>query len=463
MKIALVKPTVPETNAYRKYFPERGKATKIWYSKRIEFGEDILKRRTYVSTHHRTSTALMIIASVLDNDGHKVKYYQEGMLKDKGKWNIKEVASHDALIITVPTQSFPEAVRVVEEVKKLNSNIFTVIGGYHATYEDADAAKYFDVVITYEGEETVSELMSKIEKNQDYSDIKGMTFLKQGKLIRTPRREIKSFDNLPSPGFHLLDKITKDNTTSEMYTSRGCVYGCKFCFENCISFWKKPVYRSIDKVIEDVQHLQRHLGANYLFFKDSTFNMNFKRMNDLCDALRKNFDMSYSCFTRGDLTNKKVVDTLKKTSFVSTYLGFETASDKIAALMRKDETFSQQYRAMKLFNKANIFTNISLMVGFPGENKRSIEFNKKILKKLHNELENMDSWPRIFIPYPGTEIYKNPEKFGVKILTHDFEKWIRGCEPIIELKNLSKKEIKQAALDLYKIGTENAITRANLK
>jgi hypothetical protein len=71
----------------------------------------------------------------------------------------------------------------------------------------------------------------------------------------------------------------------------------------------------------------------------------------------------------------------------------------------------------------------------------------------------MDSWPRIFIPYPGTEIYKNPKKFGVKILTHDFEKWVRGCEPVIELKNLTKEKIKQAALDLYKIGTENAIKK----
>jgi radical SAM superfamily enzyme YgiQ (UPF0313 family) len=131
--------------------------------------------------------------------------------------------------------------------------------------------------------------------------------------------------------------------------------------------------------------------------------------------------------------------------------------------MRKGETFSKQYKAMRLFNDANIFVIISLLIGFPGETKKSIELNKKVLKKLHNELDFMDSWPRVFIPYPGTEIYKNPEKFGVKILTNDFEKWVRGCEPVIELKNLSREEIKQAALDLYKIGTENAMKRSGLK
>jgi radical SAM superfamily enzyme YgiQ (UPF0313 family) len=459
MKIAIVKPTIPESNTYRKYFPERGEATKKWYNKITIFGNDILRRRTYVSTHHRTSTALMIIAGVLDNDGHKIKYYQEGMLKDKNKWNIKEVASHDALIVTVPTQSFPEAVQIASQAKKINPNIFTVIGGYHATFDYKNAAKHYDVVVTYEGEKTVSELMNNIEKDQAFDNVKGIAFYKKNRLVRTPRKKIKDFNDLPGPAFHLLDKITRENTTSEIYTSRGCIYDCRFCFENCLSFWKKPLYRSVDKVIEDLQHFKKHLDENYIFFKDSTFNMNFKRMDELCSALRENFDMSYSCFVRGDLINKKVVEILKKTSFASTYLGFETASDHVASLMRKGETFSQQYEAMKLLNNENIFVIISLMIGFPGETKESIEINKKVLKKLHNELENMDSWPRIFIPYPGTEIYKNPKKFGVKILTHDFEKWVRGCEPVIELKNLTKEKIKQAALDLYKIGTENAIKK----
>ena len=51
------------------------------------------------------------------------------------------------------------------------------------------------------------------------------------------------------------------------------------------------------------------------------------------------------------------------------------------------------------------------------------------------------------VPYPGTDIFKNPEKNGIHIISKDYDDFWMGCDylgagiPVIETDELSRYEI----------------------
>ncbi len=49
----------------------------------------------------------------------------------------------------------------------------------------------------------------------------------------------------------------------------------------------------------------------------------------------------------------------------------------------------------------------------------------------------------IFYPYPGTHIYENREKLGLRMLTDNWEDFASGDLPVCELENFSADQIME--------------------
>jgi radical SAM superfamily enzyme YgiQ (UPF0313 family) len=47
----------------------------------------------------------------------------------------------------------------------------------------------------------------------------------------------------------------------------------------------------------------------------------------------------------------------------------------------------------------------------------------------------------IFVPYPGTPVYKNPSAFNVEILSNDFRRYREDIIPIVRLRDLAPEDI----------------------
>ncbi len=53
----------------------------------------------------------------------------------------------------------------------------------------------------------------------------------------------------------------------------------------------------------------------------------------------------------------------------------------------------------------------------------------------------------VCVPYPGTDLYNHPEKYGIKILHNNYEHYWLNCDymgtglPVIETEELSRYEI----------------------
>ena len=69
--------------------------------------------------------------------------------------------------------------------------------------------------------------------------------------------------------------------------------------------------------------------------------------------------------------------------------------------------------------KAGIFTKVYLIVGLPGENRETVEDTKKFITEAKPDSVSLYT----FIPYPGTPIWKDPEKFDMEIIEKDFKNY----------------------------------------
>ena len=65
----------------------------------------------------------------------------------------------------------------------------------------------------------------------------------------------------------------------------------------------------------------------------------------------------------------------------------------------------------------------------PFETQKDIEDN--ILKLTQWKKDGLFdfSFPKFFVPYPGTDVFNNPEKYRCKIVSYDWSMYHRWCLP----------------------------------
>jgi len=176
---------------------------------------------------------------------------------------------------------------------------------------------------------------------------------------------------------------------------------------------------------------------------DSTFTANRKFAENLCNEIKKqNYDIKLKCYTKINIYDKKIANTLSRAGFKLVYFGIEHFHPYVQRMMNKTATFKQILKGLKNAKIAKQLTASFLLIGYPGDNLERSKYSYLkteylIKKKVLDEIT-----PFIFVPYPGIDIFNNPKKYGLKILTKDFSKYARIYEPVISYKDFSKDEIE---------------------
>ena len=153
-----------------------------------------------------------------------------------------------------------------------------VWGGYHATLatEDALSEPGVDIVVCGEGEKTFPELVEAIARGGPYDGVAGITFRRDGEIVRTPPRPlIKSLDTLPFPPWELVSRYwphyhlgLMGGPAGLVETSRGCPNRCIFCSVPKFHGGKYRV-KSPARVIAELKRLPRQI--RFVAFVDDNF------------------------------------------------------------------------------------------------------------------------------------------------------------------------------------------------
>jgi len=386
------------------------------------------------------------LAAILERNGYDVNVIDCQALK----LTLNEVENElhkrqpDVVGLTSTTLTYKSALEIIKLAKKALPNCLTIIGGSHVTFWDDKALQecpQLDIVVRKEGENTLVELMQKLEANKSFSDVLGITYRKGEEIIRTPDRPyIEDLDSLPFPAFHLfpLKQFNKyGNIIFPVMTSRGCTFWCEFCTAVRM-FGRKYRMRSPKKVVDEIEYLYRKYGEKQYTFYDDAFTVDQARTEEICnEILKRGLKIKWDCETRIDMVTKELLQKMKDAGCIAVWYGVEAGSQKVRDAMGKGISTQQTFNAFKWTNEARMIAVASIILGFPGETKETAWESVKLLEKINPDEIGI----YIATPYPGTPMYDHVKKMGwLKI--RDFNKYDTAT-PIFESPTMSMKELRE--------------------
>jgi len=318
----------------------------------------------------------------------------------------------DIVGITMMSPFYGAAMRTVDAARA-NTKAKIVVGGAHPSAVPAECLRDnsgIDFAVIGEGERTLVELAKAIfEGRKDTSAIKGLAFRQGGKIITTLRSDaVEDLDILSPPARHLFPTkkyrthppYGKENPYMTLITSRGCPFQCTYCSKSV--FGSKYRFMSPAKVLWEIKHIKKNYGVKELHFYDDDFTMDMNRAEEICDLLKaQNVDISWSCTTRVDLVNRRLLEKMKASGCWLISYGIESADEGVLKKIKKGYTTEDVKRAFSLTKNVGIRTAGFFMVGLPGETRRSL---KKTIEFSLDLDPDFVSWG-ITALYPGSPLY----------------------------------------------------------
>jgi radical SAM superfamily enzyme YgiQ (UPF0313 family) len=339
---------------------------------------------------------LTYIASVLRNEGHKIKII-DCMAENLNPQTLEEQlrkTKFDVIGLSVVTPAFIDAIVSAKIAKRVNPKCKVVIGGAHVTVMERSGKSEklfetpeFDFAVYGEGEITMKELANAIaKKTKDYSKIDGLIW-RSGKdgadnksvVVNKPRVPIENLDILPLPAIDLLKTTGYSRSPSSVkrepafsvMTARGCPYDCIFCNK---VFGHKVRRRSVKNVMKELWYLKKKMGAREIRFWDETFTLDKKYIIDMCkEMIRSKLKLLWSCNGHVNTLDAETLSWMKKAGCWEIDFGIESGNDQVLKDIQKNITKDQTRRDIKLVKKAGIEPRTFFIFGFPTDTKKTVE------------------------------------------------------------------------------------------
>lgn len=342
---------------------------------------------------------LATIATILIKNNYEVKVYDLRYNNYDDDSLSEEVATDFDLVgITTPSDSYLFTKNLLDNIKILNKDIVTVLGGplvssASATFLNNTKADY---IILGEGEESFLELIQGINNGIKIDKIAGISYKDNGRLVNSkPRKQITMLDKLPIPNLSIWPSIKDKNCTGLYYSStRGCPYNCSFCSKSIPEFTEK----SPAKVYNELKHFKYAYDIDYIHFTDLTFDINTHRVDTITKSIA-DLNLNWGAMLRVDGINEQLLKKMKNAGCDVVRYGIESYSQEVLDHNGKGITLSQIDDAIKYSLEEGLTVIAWFIIGLPGQTKQSID-------DTINFIEKNDIIPRVhyLIPLPGTRV-----------------------------------------------------------
>lgn len=249
-------------------------------------------------------------------------------------------------------------------------------------------------------------------------------------ILNNPKKtyyfeEIPQLDTLGFPDFDSLNLKIYSNSIP-LLSSRGCPHQCNFCSEK--KLYHKFRHHSPQYMAEQIQYLKNKYSVNHFIFCDSLINYENDWLRDFCSLILKH-NLSINWEAQMRITPDfpiELAQLMKKSGCFNLFVGLESGSDKILKLMNKGFNTACAVNFFNTFKKARLHFEISLILGYPGEEEidfyESLIFvkkNKHIIPKIAQVnpfVDYLDDFPKN--TYPTKEALKRVNIF-LKMLTKE--------------------------------------------
>jgi radical SAM superfamily enzyme YgiQ (UPF0313 family) len=322
----------------------------------------------------------------------------------------------------------PQIIRALEAGRRFRSrypDVPIVWGGIHASLlpEQTLENPYVDMVVIGEGEATLLELVKALESGSPLDRVRGIAYRKNGRYRTTPARPFVDLDAQPPLAYELIDmdlyrrRIFGSDHVS-FNSSRGCVFGCAFCWDPVMH---KRKWRAMEAetVIEHLKRIIKDYGIRSFLFSDDNFFVDMDRAYRILEGvIQSGLDISIGKLQiRVDALcsmNKDFLQLLVKAGVKRIHMGVESGSQRVLDLIAKKQTVEQVVEANRKLRPYPIVPLYLFMMGIVTETPAEFAKSIRLATLLTSENPKAVKTFNIYTPYPGTELYNLARRKGLR-------------------------------------------------
>jgi len=351
---------------------------------------------------------------MLEKEGKSVQVY-DTQVDQRSLTEVLTVYKPDIVGITCSSSLVYSTFRVAQWVKHFSERIKVVVGGVHPTVlpEEILIDSNIDMVVRGEGERTMVELVRALESNGPLEGIQGLSFRGNSGIIHNPPRPPETdLDALPFPARHLIPMdryhISPDwfirRPFDRILTARGCPYRCIFCAAQLVSGGRYRV-RSIDNVMEEIDHLYQRYKIKWLLISDDTFVISKARAMEFCDKYMErgyHKKIPWQVANRVDTVDREILSKMKEAGCFIISFGIESGVPRLLKVLNKGITIEQSIQAVRWAKEVGLRVRATLILGIPTETREESLKTIKFAQSLPLDQVRF----ALATPFPGTQLYQ---------------------------------------------------------
>ena len=312
----------------------------------------------------------------------------------------------DILGVSLTSRQWLRAKVLIPALRKI-LNVPVIAGGLHPTFESDLVLNTpgFDYVCVGEGEQAMLEFVRAHEQGELPSK-KILNIRRRGDALPELRAPFEPIDELP---FLARDMLQERQGIVHMETQRGCPFRCSYCAGRNFSDLYEGSYasygrrRSVENVLQELNHLRDRGPVNYVVFLDDTFTIKHSWVYEFCDQYSLEFHIPFSINARAETVNRKLLNKLAEAGCMHIIYGIESGSERVRTEILKRNVSNQHLiDVFRWTQESGMLATANYMLGIPGESKEEMQQTLE----LHDALRPDDFGYFVFYPYPGTELYR---------------------------------------------------------
>lgn len=359
---------------------------------------------------------LSYATGVLDKEGHTIKIVDAPAkcYSENETMQIITEFKPQLVVIDTSTASIESDLQFAAKIKENIAETVICMVGTHASacVEEILLNNYYiDYIARHEYDYTLPELCKVIEGKMNKSDVLGISYLENGKIVNCPDRPyIENLDELPFVAEVYKKYLdVKDYfyahvsyPTVSIFSSRGCPSKCFYCMYSQVMFGKAYRKRSAKNIYEECKYITENFPeVKEILIDDDNFAVDQKNVKEFCKLMIDNkIKLKWVVQCRVTLGYDTMV-LMRKAGCRLVVVGYESGSQKVLDGMHKGITLEMSRKFNAAAKKAKLRVHGCFMVGNPGETKETMMETLKFSQQL--TMDTVQFFP--LMVYPGTEAY----------------------------------------------------------
>lgn len=355
----------------------------------------------------------ILLSTILRDKGYNVRVFIEDI--SRPDWSFIE--NSDIVCISTITSTAIRAYEIADRLR--DRGITVIIGGAHPSFMPEEALEHSDYVVRGEGDHTLPELISHLEKGLPVASIRGISYRDpSGQIVNNPPRLlIEDLDALPEPDFSLVYGWKPANIYP-VSTSRGCPFNCRFC-SVIPMFGRRYRFKSVEATLKELRYVSSVSRAT-VFFVDDNFAANKKRAKAILRGMtEERLKLSWSAQVRVDVARDHELLRLMADSGCSTlYIGFESVNPKTLELYNKKQGLEEIVDCIKAVKEHGIRIHGMFVLGADTDSVDTIKSTADFARRLRIDTIQF----MMLTPLPGTPVFFEMRDSG-RLLHTDWGKY----------------------------------------